>query len=194
MSGRKGKVQLNYGLPVEPLGPKVRAGKGFTSSAPSSSAFTFDPYVSPKEELTLQHRPGVLNMSSTLDQAEQSLNTLANEKAKEKPFMDMNYQEAMKDLSVKQALGLGVASEGFKVAGALHDIRANEEAQMAQMRDEFDLAFGSQEFDAQRLELQQNRNMMKEVLAALDNIDAQAAALPAQTLRSQQQTFIRNPL
>lgn len=96
------------------------------------------------------------------------------------------------DMTVGAHMGLSAAQAALSVVGGLANTRAAEQDALSQMQDEFDLRFGSEEFNAQRLERHQENQQQAELMAMIEEMEQEERANASQTLSNQQQTFGRN--
>ena len=97
------------------------------------------------------------------------------------------------DLSTEQALGLGAASTALQTAAAFGANRDAHAAALDRMRDDFDRAFGSVEFDQMLWETQQENNSTRELIQIMNETKRQNQGAASQTLTNQTQQFTRDP-
>lgn len=186
-----------FGMVGDMLGRQVRAGVNVRNQEPSfalTPEFLSYPTLDQMPETKSTFTKSVGAEMAKLNNAQKAIDAAKSTPGfMERWGLNKKASDFGKDMTVGQTLALGAASTGLQMAGELHDIKAREKDALNQIKDEFDLRFGSQEFDGQRLAIKQEHDSIDQMLAILDNIDAQASEVPAQTLQSQQQTFIRNP-
>ena len=96
-------------------------------------------------------------------------------------------------LTTGQAVGLGALSTGLELAGSIMNTRASEKDQMDAMRSQFDLAFGSQEFDHNMILAQKEFDNTLRLIETLSSVNRQGAGAEADTIASQRQRFVRDP-
>jgi len=96
------------------------------------------------------------------------------------------------DMTVGQMLGLQAASAGLQTLGGIQNINDATSDRLDVMKDEFDMAFGANEFVGRRRDMAQEQQAVDDIMNQLAELEKLDQIASTQTLSNQRQLFPRN--